>query len=128
FGDKDIFVAAYSPDGEPVWSDQVGGAGNDKGADIVVDASGHVTAAAFSESQYGASYGFDVRVLHYTGEGNPVGFDFGTEGDDGTDEYAEKNLFASLAGDRLLISGMTTGAIDGVLPSGASDVFVMTVN
>jgi hypothetical protein len=127
-GDKDIFVAAYSPEGDLLWSDQAGGAGNDKGADIIVDASGHVTVAAFAESQYGSSHGFDVRLLHYTGEGNPVGFDFGTEGDDGADEYAEKNLFISLAGDGLLISGMTTGTVDGALPSGASDVFVITVN
>jgi enterochelin esterase-like enzyme len=128
FGDKDIFLAAYSPEGEFVWSDQVGGAGNDKGADIVVDASGRVTVAAFAESQYGASHGFDVRLLHYTGEGNPVALDFGTEGDDGADEYAEKNLFISLSGEELLLSGITTGSVSGALPNGASDVFVITVD
>jgi hypothetical protein len=127
FGDKDIFVAAYSPEGELSWSDQVGGAGNDKGADIIVDASGHVTIAAFAESQHGSSHGFDVRLLHYTGEGNPVALDFGTEGDDGADEYAEKNLFVSLSGEELLLSGITTGAIEGALPNGASDVFVISV-
>ena len=128
FGDKDIFVAAYAPDGELTWSDQIGGAGNDKGAGIVVDASGHVTVAAFTESQLGSSHGFDVRLLHYTSEGNPIGLDFGTEGDDGADEYAEKNLFMTVAGDGLLLSGLTTGAVGGSFPDGASDVFVITVN
>src|SRR5690606_34592601 len=128
FGDKDIFVVSFAPDKRLLWSDQVGGAGNDKGADIVVDASGHVTVAAFAESQYGTSHGFDVRLLHYSGEGNPVGLDYGTEGDDGADDYAEKNLFISLAGDRLLLTGITTGAVDGVLPNGASDVFVIMVD
>ena len=69
-----------------------------------------------------------MRVLHYTGEGDPVALDYGTEGDDGADEYAEKNLFISLAGEELLISGITTGSVGDSLPNGASDVFVITVD
>ena len=49
-GDRDIFSAKYTADGDLVWAKRAGGADRDGGRDIAVDGSGnaYVTGTAFS--------------------------------------------------------------------------------
>lgn len=117
-GDKDIFTAAFTPDGTQVWSAQLGTAGNDKGASLIVGSLGDLIVAGFTTEGAGRTLGgFDVLMLRYDANGKPRGvLQLGTASDDGADEYAEKNLFISLAGESALLSGL----------SGA-DVFIKTV-
>ena len=118
--DKDYFVAAFSSEGERLWMHESNILGNDKGAAVVVHDDGMITAVAFSNQGLdGATLGhFDVMLLGYEPQGRQMtARQFGSNDNDGVDEYDEKNLYMTLAGDVLLLSGLTGG-----------DVFVMTVN
>jgi hypothetical protein len=113
FGDKDVFTAAFGPDGDMLWNDQLGTPGNDKGAAIVAHSGGDVYAAGYSDQGIdGTAGGFDVVVLRYFADGQyGGGRQLGSESDDGADEWAEKNLFITVAGETLLMSGLSGGDV-----------------
>lgn len=109
-GDKDIVVAAFSPDGTLIASDQTGTEGNDKGAVIRVTDAGEVIVGAFTDTGFEGTTngGFDIVVLRYDASLSLTSAtQYGTASDDGADEWAENNLFLSIAGERLLFSGLT---------------------
>jgi enterochelin esterase-like enzyme len=114
FGDKDIFTAAFSSESELLWSQQFGTAGNDKGAAIAVDDVPVIKVVGFSDQGIGGTTlgGFDVLSLTYWANGEyGSGGQLGSEGDDGADEYAEKNLYVTFAGHSLLMTGVSGGDV-----------------
>ena len=124
-GDKDIFVAAFSPDGTMFWSDEIGTNLNDKGADILLDNADNIIVAAYSNGNLAGSIGgFDVVLLHYDADHNQRWVQqIGTLQDDGTDQWAEKNLMVTLSDDMLLLSGLTGDTAE----DGSGDVFLTIV-
>ena len=123
-GDKDIMVAAFDHNGQIQWSDQVGTAGNDKGAVVTNDGDQIFVAGYTDDDLAGSSGGFDVVLIPYASDGTRGTIrQIGTPQNDGADEYAEKNLFVTVAGDHLLLSGLTAGAVDGK-SFGSGDVFL----
>ncbi len=129
-GDKDIIVAAFDANGALIWSDQVGTSLNDKGADVQVDEAGNLYVIGFSDGALAGSAGaFDVVVMMYDANGVMVwARQIGTIGNDGADQYAEANLYLTIAGEGLLISGLTEGSIGGTAAFGSGDVFLTEVN
>jgi enterochelin esterase-like enzyme len=125
-GDKDTLVAAFDSAGDPLWTDLVGTGGSDKGADVRVDAAGDVYVAGYTDGNLAGNSGrYDVVLIKY----DPAGAilwtkQIGTNQNDGADEYAEENLFLTIAGERLLLTGLTGGGVVGTAPFGSGDVFL----
>jgi S-formylglutathione hydrolase FrmB len=128
-GDKDIFVARYSIAGQRLGAEQFGSEMNDKGADLALGQDGALYLAAFSNGDIAGQQGkFDVILGRYTADLQREWLlQLGGAADDGADAYAERNLFLALAGDDLVVSGLTKGGIAGQSPLGAGDVFLMRV-
>jgi enterochelin esterase-like enzyme len=127
-GDKDIFIASFSADGDILWTDQVGTVGSDKCADLHVDGEGNLYVAAFTDGDLGGSSGrYDVVLMRYDATGQQVWMQqVGTNQDDGADAFAEENLFMTIAGERLLLTGLTGGSVGDTVPFGSGDVFLAT--
>ena len=129
-GERDMFVAAFDSAGALVWSDQVGTPLTDKGADVQIDAEGNIIVAGYTNGSMAGSAGeFDLVLLTYNGVGEHLDTrQIGTSGSEGADEYAEENLFTAFDVDRLLITGLTTGSIDGTSNLGSYDVFLTGID
>ena len=125
-GDKDIFVAQFSGDGELLAADQFGTELNDKGADLALAGDGGLYVAGFSNGDLAGQQGkFDVILARYTADlQREWVWQMGSAADDGADAYAERNLFVTTSGDDLLVSGLTLGGFGGLPPLGAGDVFL----
>ncbi len=125
-GERDMFVAVFDSAGDLVWSDQPGTPFNDKGADIRVDDDGRVYVIGYSNGSFAGSAGeFDLVLLTYSAAGERESVrQIGTRGLDGTDEWTEENLSIDLDGDRLIITGVTTGSIGEQANAGSYDVFL----
>lgn len=67
-GDADIFIAKYSPTGHPLWQHELGGAENDRGTDIAVDADGNVFVTGHFESEVDFDPGPDLNTLESAGQ------------------------------------------------------------
>lgn len=129
-GDKDIIAAAFDSEGELIWSDQIGTPLNDKGSDVRVDSAGQVMIAGYSDGDLaGSAGGFDLVLLQYDAEHNRLSVrQMGTPENDGADQWAEKNLYMTLAGESLLVSGLTSGSVGETGPFGSGDVFMAEID
>jgi enterochelin esterase-like enzyme len=129
-GERDIFTAALDAEGDVRWSRQLGTAGTDVGADVQADAEGNAYVVAFTNDDLaGAAGGKDVVIVQYNADGEQLSIQqWGTPDEDGGDAYNEENLFLALNGDRLLVSGFTTGSIGSADSLGSSDVFLTTIS
>jgi LPXTG-motif cell wall-anchored protein len=137
-GGVDVMVLALGTDGTVLRQQQLGTAGDDRGAALVpgVDAaSGGVTLVAHSDGAWGeAAGGVDVVVLPLAADGTPgQARQLGSAQRDGADVYDEANLFAApgtgaggAAG--VWVQGITAGAVDGAANAGGSDVFLTFVD
>lgn len=125
-GDKDIFVARFSPGGELLDSVQLGTEFNDKGADLAFATDGSLYLAAFSNGDLAGQQGkFDVILARYTPELQQEWLhQLGSPADDGADAFAERNLFLTTSGDKVILSGLTLGSFGGESTHGAGDVFL----
>ncbi len=136
-GVLDAYVTRLSPDGSSlVWSTFVGGAGDDFGAGIEVDASGETfitgdtssadlptTASAFDTTFNGGTDAFVVQ-LDRTGSRAYSSFLGGSSNDDGADIAANPQGQAFVAGSTTSSDFPTTpGAFDATF-NGGSDAFV----
>lgn len=129
-GDKDIFVAHFSPTGEMLTADQLGTEMNDKGADLARHPDGNLYVAAFSNGDLGGQVGkFDVVLIKYRPDLTREWVQqFGTAADDGADAFAERNLFLTSSGTDVVLSGLTLGTLDGHSQQGAGDVFLQRLS
>ncbi|MCA9915229.1 MAG: hypothetical protein KC496_17870, partial [Anaerolineae bacterium] len=68
---------------------------------------------------------FDLILVHYSldFEREDV-IQFGTVERDGTDEWAEKNLFITESDGQILLAGLTLGSLEDSVNQGGSDVFL----
>ncbi|WP_448060863.1 alpha/beta hydrolase-fold protein [Cellulomonas hominis] len=72
-GDKDAFVARYSATGDLLWSDQLGGAGEDKGLAVALAADGGVYVGGVAGAALPGSTslgGYDGWLARYTVDGS----------------------------------------------------------
>ena len=75
-GDRDVYVAKYSPNGEVLWARGGGGASFDRGASVVVDAAGNAyvtghfgSVATFGPFTLTSSGRYDMFVAKYSSSG-----------------------------------------------------------
>ncbi|MCB9450688.1 MAG: alpha/beta fold hydrolase [Anaerolineaceae bacterium] len=126
-GDKDLFMMAFDASLTRIAADQIGSNLNDKGAAIAVLADGSILVAGYSNGRIVANQGdFDVILARYDADyTRQAVWQWGTEARDGTDEWAEKNLFIAPFGDSAILSGLTLGNLGESTNSGGSDVFII---
>ncbi|QNE20507.1 esterase [Kribbella qitaiheensis] len=127
-GDKDLVVARVDSTGVVVWKDQLGTAGNDKGAAITPDGAGGVFVAGFTDGQLQTGLGkFDVVLARYAQDQSRTWVrQFGTTEDDGADAFAEANLFVAGRAGTAYLSGLTAGDTSTQPRLGNGDVFHTT--
>ncbi len=128
-GDKDIFMAVFDTNFEIISMEQIGTNLNDKGAAITLNDTGDILVAGYTDGEIVDSSGnFDLVVLQYDTSYNRVDtWQLGTPERDGTDEWAEKNLFITIHENGILLSGLTLGNVAESTISGGSDVFIIEV-
>ena len=126
-GDKDIFMAVFDTNFEIISMEQIGTNLNDKGAAITLNDAGDILVAGYTDGEIVDSSGnFDIVVLQYDISYTRIGtWQLGTPERDGTDEWAEKNLFIADQGNRVFLSGLTLGTIADSTLSGGSDVVII---
>ena len=126
-GDKDIFMAVFDTNFEIISMEQIGTNLNDKGAAITLNGTGDILVAGYTDGEIVDSLGnFDIVILQYDTSYTRIStWQLGTAERDGTDEWAEKNLFITVQGNRVFLSGLTLGTIADSTISGGSDVVIM---
>ncbi|MBK7383299.1 MAG: T9SS type A sorting domain-containing protein [Flavobacteriales bacterium] len=124
-GGTDLFLARYDDNGNCIWARRGGGTGNDAGASVGVDGSGHVllagsyAATANIGNEVFTSLGYsDAFLARYDSNGNYI---WGrTMGGSGWDNAADVAVDAS--GNSYVTGRFTTSAAFGTLTiSGTSD-------
>src|SRR5690606_29941134 len=126
-GDNDIVVRALTVDGEESWTLQTGTSTDDRGVTGVATADGGALVLATTYGAMGEPLGgVDVVALPVSADrvaGEPL--PPGPRARAGADEWDEANLYAAAGTDGTWLSGLTFGAPDGAVNTGAGDVFVM---
>ncbi|MDQ7909819.1 alpha/beta hydrolase-fold protein [Phytohabitans sp. ZYX-F-186] len=109
----DALTTAYTSGGAQRWRTVSGGRGDDAGAEVVALPGGAVAVVGFTGSTFGVpAGGADVFALRLDGRGRQQSAaQLGTARDDGVDEFGEENLYAVRSGDRLLVTGLTSGDV-----------------
>jgi esterase/lipase superfamily enzyme len=127
-GARDVLTVAYTAAGKQKWRTVTGGRGDDLGAEVVALPGGDVAVVGFTRSTLGVvAGGADVLTLRLDARGKQrTVAQFGTARDDAADPFAEENVYAALAGDRLLVTGRTVGTPTGGTVLGNGDVFLTT--
>ncbi len=125
-GDGDAFVARYSPTLTNPVVRQFGTARSDLGWNIAIDADGLVHVLGYTYGDYAAPNADptrgtgDIFAQTFDADLNPLrARQFGTAGE-------ERGLL-HLNGDRLVIGGLTEGALVGI-PHGSFDAFVLALD
>lgn len=105
----DVLAVAYTATGTTSWRSVIASGGTDVGADVVALPGGDVAVVGFSDGIWGVpAGGRDVLVVRLDRRGNQVSSaQFGSPRDDAGDAFGEENVYATLAGDRILVSGIT---------------------
>ena len=109
----DVLTVAYNSGGTQRWRTVSGGRGDDFGAEVVALPGGEVAVVGFTGSTFGVpAGGADVFALRLGGRGEQkAAAQLGTARDDGVDEFGEENLYAVWSGQRLLVTGLTSGDV-----------------
>lgn len=122
-GTLDAFIVKVDPNGNTLWTLQLGTSGADYGMGATTDASGNVTVVGTTtgtlpgESQAG---GRDVFVAELTAGGSVSWTrQFGGPGDD----YGQ--AIVTDAGDNTILAGSTVDALPGQSSAGGRDVFLV---
>lgn len=129
-GDKDIFMMVFDVDFEMLAMEQIGTNLNDKGAALTLTDIGDILITGYTDGEIINNTGnFDLVVLQYNSAYDRIGtWQFGTAERDGTDEWAEKNLFITTYGNSVFLSGLTLGNVAESTISGGSDVFIIEIS
>lgn len=133
-GDNDIVARAYSPDGDELWTTQVGTASDDRGVTGAAGGDGSVLLVGTTHGAFTSSAGsVDVATIPLALDGTAgEPSQFGSRDRDGADEWDEGNLFASTLSTNddstftAAISGLTYGSVSGAQSAGSGDIFTMT--
>ncbi len=129
-GGKDVLTVAYTAAGAQRWRTVSGGRGDDIGAEVVALPGADVAVVGFTGSTIGLpAGGADVLTLRLDRRGRQVAAaQFGTSRDDAGDPFGEENVYATANGDRVLVTGLTSGAPVGGASLGNGDVFLAAVD
>jgi hypothetical protein len=125
-GNGDIFVAKYDPAGTELWIDQRGTADLDHGAGVAVN--GHHEVFVAGSTALGldgnvSAGAMDVVLIRY---GTSGAWQYTVQrGSSSTDTAAGVALTANGAP---IVAGTTSGTLDGIVPAGSSDAFVMKLS
>lgn len=108
-GDKDVYCARISPQGEIEWIRQLGGAGEDKGQAIAATAGGVVVVGMTGSDLAGSQGDIDGFLVYFDAAGNELWRrQFGTPGwDEGTGVAARDGQF--------VVTGFAAGDFAGAL-------------
>jgi len=100
-------AVAYTSTGKEDWRATAPEGGT--GADVVALPGGDVAVIGFGDGIFGVpAGGLDIVVLRFDKKGSrTLAAQFGSPKADGADSFNEENLYATLAGNRLLITGLT---------------------
>jgi enterochelin esterase-like enzyme len=109
----DAVTTAYTSGGTQRWRTVSGGRGVDAGAEVVALPGGAVAVVGFTGSTFGVpAGGTDVFAVRLDGRGRQQSAaQFGSARNDGADDFGEENLYAVRSGDRLLVTGLTSGDV-----------------
>ncbi|WP_158600453.1 alpha/beta hydrolase-fold protein [Tessaracoccus antarcticus] len=127
-GGNDAFLRKVSPEGDTLWSTQVGSPGDDRATDVAVDMTGTATLAGHTDGRIGVSAGgTDVFTSTIDDSGHILGQrQVGTSERDGADTYDEGNLYVALGSDGdVVLTGLTYGSTTTATNKGEGDVFVV---
>lgn len=118
-GGTDVFVAAYTPDGDQSWIHQHGGPGNEECWDLGVDGSGNVFLAGRSDGSVGSGNmgGLDIVVWRF----DATGLDWVRQLGTAVDDWGH-SVGVDPTGHAFLV-GYTLGSLDGA-NRGDRDLFV----
>ena len=122
-GNADIFVAKYDPAGAELWIDQRGTTDLDLGAGIAVNDNNEVFvvgSTALGLDGNVSAGAMDVVLIRY-GTGGTWQYTV-QRGSSSTDTASGVALTANGAP---IVTGSTSGTLDGIVPAGGSDTFVM---
>ena len=109
-GGNDAWIAKYDSDGNKIWLEQLGTAGDDKSYGVATDGSGNIyISGGTTGSLEGSNKGdYDAWVAKYNSDGKQQWLkQLGTSGED-----SSWGIAASESGD-VYITGRTTGALAG---------------
>ena len=125
-GDHDGFVSKLAADGTPVWTQLIGGPGDDFVNSVYTGANGAVYAAGYTTGDLDGQHnqgGYDGFVSKLTADGTPAWTQLiGGSGDDFVNSV-------SIAADGIVyLAGDTTGDLDGQHNHGSYDGFVSKLN
>ncbi|WP_129337941.1 alpha/beta hydrolase-fold protein [Cellulomonas endophytica] len=126
-GGDDVLAQAVAPTGEVLWTQQLGGPQDDRGAAVVAGEAGAVTLVATTDGALGVpAGGTDLAVVDLAADGTPGAWrQQGSAQRDGADEFAEANLFVTRGEDgSAWLTALTAGAPAGATNAGAGDVVV----
>ena len=125
-GWADVFVAAFTPDGEQLWTRQFGTYGFDTGEGIVVDETGSVYVTGFVNGDLGEDTslgGTDIFVAKFDNDGTMLWTrQLGTGGND------ESYGIAINDAGHIYITGVTSRDFEGNASLGGDDAVVATFN
>ncbi|MCW6007623.1 esterase [Micromonospora sp. CPCC 205371] len=126
---RDAVTVAYGGGGAQKWRTVTAGRGGDVGAEVVALPDGGVAVVGFTSSALGVpAGGADGFALRLNTRGKQVSVaQFGSARDDAADPFGEENVYATLDGDRLLVTGRTAGTPVGGEALGNGDIFVTEV-
>ena len=125
-GNADIFVAKYDPAGTELWIDQRGTTDLDLGAGVAVN--DHHEVFVVGSTALGldgnvSAGAMDVVLIRY-GTGGAWQYTV-QRGSSSTDTAAGVALTANGAP---IVAGNTSGTLDGIVPAGSTDAFVMKLS
>lgn len=129
-GANDAFLRKLGADGATIWTTQVGSPGDDRTADLVVDAAGVTTLAGHTDGRIVLSAGgTDVFTATIDAAGSITDKrQVGSSDRDGADAYDEANLYVALnAEGATVLSGLTYGSTTTDMNKGEADVFLTTL-
>lgn len=121
-GDKDIFIARVSANGELLWTDQVGSSGEDKGLALALAPDGSVVVGGLAGGPFPGQQGLgsgDAFTARYTADGVRTWL-----AQFGSDKNDQLNALAIGADGNIIAVGTTKGAI-GSAALGDNDAFVI---
>ncbi|MGQ9692869.1 MAG: SBBP repeat-containing protein [Thermaceae bacterium] len=126
YGGDDVFLLKYSPQGQLLWSRQMGTPADDRGQTVAADAQGVYVAGTTQGSFLGGAKGTKAFLIRLDKAGNRVWTrEFGVSVVEG-EEVITGSAYVGLGpGGRVYLSNSASGNLPGYLGAGREDVFVL---
>lgn len=122
-GGSDLFLKKYDPNGGPMWTKQMGTAGNDDHASIGFPSGAIIVSASTDDALSGFTNegGVDAIIMRMDTDGNLVTqTQIGTAGDD-----IPVSSFGQWVSAYAMVGGTTTGVFSGQTSAGGTDIFLV---